>query len=357
MSGCGAQYTRTRRNAVLWNTAAQTVSEVAIDSSYQSTASFLEAVPIMTARLGRAKTGLTEQGLSMHEGASIAEALHGSLSQSLLVYLIQKKKHCALMRTLNEHKAANLRGSGGPGASGFLQYPSEPSCPIEDCLWSVTLRQRLGLSRAEASAEEMATIGGECHCRPIGGECCGAPLDGNGYHALNEQRGGGVFTRHNRLKRTIGGLIKRWRHTDPLYEQRVLAWDRRVRTSQGEAIEHAVLDIQYADQDGDYWIDVSVRHPAAGNTTNLRNAAKRDGEASRRGEREKHTRYPGQRLIPFVMETPGRIGAEARFWLLSQIRELPDDIQAYELQRAYRVINCAVQGEAAKQLRKAAGLK
>ena len=184
----------------------------------------------------------------MHEGASIAEALHGSLSQSLLVYLIQKKKHCALMRTLNEHKAANLRGSGGPGASGFLQYPSEPSCTIEDCLWSVTLRQRLGLSRAEASAEEMATISNTCHCRPIGGECCGAPLDGNGYHALNEQRGGGVFTRHNRLKRTIGGLIKRWRHTDPLYEQRVLAWDRRVRTSQGEATEHAFLGIQYADQ-------------------------------------------------------------------------------------------------------------
>ena len=155
----------------------------------------------------------------------------------------------------------------------------------------------------------------------------------------------------------MGSLIKRWLHSEPLYEQRVPAWDRRARSSQGEAIEHAVLDIQYADHDGDYWIDVSIRHPAAGDATNLRNAAKRDGEASRRGEREKHTRYPGQRLIPFIVETPGRIGAEARFWLLSQIRELPDDIQARELDRAYRAISCALQGEAAKQLRRAAGLK
>ena len=100
-----------------------------------------------------------------------------------------------------------------------------------------------------------------------------------------------------------------------------------------------------------------MRHPAASNATNFRNAAKRDGEASRRGERQKHSRYPGQRFISFVVETPGRIGAKARFWLLSQIRELPDDIQARELERAYRAISCVVQGEAAKQFRRAAGLQ
>ena len=51
----------------------------------------------------------------MHDGASLAEALHGSLSQSLLVHLNQKKQHCALMRTLDEYKASNQRGGGGPG--------------------------------------------------------------------------------------------------------------------------------------------------------------------------------------------------------------------------------------------------
>ena len=108
---------------------------------------------------------------------------------------------------------------------------------------------------------------------------------------------------------------------------------------------------------GTRWIDVSIRHPAAGNATEVRNAARRDGEASRKGERIKHERYPGDRLTPFVVETPGRIGAEARFWLLAQVRALPDDTQARELDRAYRAISCAVQSEIAQQLRRAAGLK
>lgn len=62
-------------------------------------------------------------------------------------------------------------------------------------------------------------------------------------------------------------------------------------------------------------------------------------------------------MVPFIVETPGRIGAEARFWLLQQIRQLPEDMQAAELDRAYRIISCVVQSEAAKQLRKAAALK
>ena len=162
--------------------------------------------------------------------------------------------------------------------------------------------------------------------------------------------------RHGRLQRVVGSLIKRWRQQEPLYEQRVPSWDRRARSSAGETIEHAVLDIEYADDDGTRWIDVSVRHPAAGSDTEVRNAARRDGEASRRGERTKHERYPGQRLTPFVTETPGRIGAEARYWLLSQVRALPEDTQARELDHAYRAISCAIQSEVAKQLRRAAGL-
>ena len=104
-------------------------------------------------------------------------------------------------------------------------------------------------------------------------------------------------------------------------------------------------------------IYVTVRQPAAGPDSFTRTAAKKDGEASRRAEREKHERYPGPQLTPFAVETPGRIGAEARFWLLAQVRELPTDMQDYELNRAYRAISCAVQSECAKQLRKAACLK
>ena len=89
----------------------------------------------------------------------------------------------------------------------------------------------------------------------------------------------------------------------------------------------------------------------------MRRAARRDGEASRRAERAKHARYPGPRLTPFAVETPGRLGAEARQWLLTQVRALPQDQQMKELTRAYKVVSCAVQGETAQQLRRAAGLR
>ena len=121
-------------------------------------------------------------------------------------------------------------------------------------------------------------------------------------------------------------------------------------------MERAILDVEYSEDDGRVWLDISVRHSAAGNNSELSTAARRDGEAARRGEREKHTRYPGDRLVPFVVECGGRLGGEARQWLRDQVRQLPEDTQSKELARAYKVVSCAVQGQIARQLRKAAGL-
>jgi hypothetical protein len=103
-----------------------------------------------------------------------------------------------------------------------------------------------------------------------------------------------------------------------------------------------------------HWIDVSVRHPAAGDAVNL--AAKRAGEAARRGEKDKHARYPGDRLTPFVVEVPGRLGGEARHWLLQLVRSQPEDLWTSELTRAYKVVSCALQAQTALQLRRAAGI-
>ena len=179
----------------------------------------------------------------------------------------------------------------------------------------------------------------------------------NGFHAITEQVGGGVLRRHGRLQKAVGGLVSRWLEVRPLFEQRVPAWDRpSTRPGALNSTEQAVLDIEYVGPDGRAYIDVTVRHPAAGDIASVRAASRRDGTTTRRAERQKHERYPGQSLTLFVVETTGRLGAEARFWLLAQVRCLSSEEQAKELLRAYQVVNCAVQGEAARQLRKAAGL-
>ena len=100
-----------------------------------------------------------------------------------------------------------------------------------------------------------------------------------------------------------------------------------------------------------------MRDSAAGNNSEVTRAARRDGEAARRGERCKHQRYPGDRLAAFVVESAGRVGGEARQWLLRHTNELPADRRTAEQTRAYKVVSCAVQAQVAKQLRKAAGLK
>ena len=271
---------------------------------------------------------------------------------------MQKKTYASLLATLTPAQAATTRGGGGPGAAGFLLYPSEASCGLEDALWSTALRQRLALPRAEYSQGELLQAKQQCQCRKDSGALCGEQLDSAGYHAITERSGGGTLERHNRLKGAVGALVSRWCGVQPLFEQRVPAWDRQSRRRDAnDAIERAVLDIEYVGEDGRQWLDVTVRHPAAGDNSSVRRAARKDGEATRRAEREKHQRYPGPQLTPFAVESPGRLGAEARLWLLQQVRSLPQDQQAKELARAYRVVSCAVQGEVARQLRRAAALR
>ena len=165
--------------------------------------------------------------------------------------------------------------------------------------------------------------------------------------------------RHNKVNKAVGGLLTRWRHCTPLFEQRVPTWDRPRRNPapNEDPTERAVLDLEYGAEGGRHWLDVTVRHPAAGDAAAVLGASRKDGEATRRAERCKHERYPGSQLTALAFETPGRLGAEARLWLLSEVRQLRPDTQAAELARAYKVLSNALQTEVVRQLRRAAGLR
>jgi len=352
--GLGAQLAGTRRHAAFlasWSTAAQ---EVAEDQGSGTLADCLERLPRAAQQLETARRGLQGQGLELAPGGDLATALQTPLKQGLATEKVQRTQRAALLRRLPLSRQAELRGAAGSGSGAFLSYPEDELCTLENALWEVGARRRLQLPRAELSQQELATAPATCCLRAAGGAGCHRALDDGGYHALTCQLGGGVVARHGGLNRRVGGLLQRWRGERPLLEQRVPTWDRRHADGR---TERAILDLEYQDDDGARWLDVSVRHPAAGTQAELRVAARRDGEASRRGEREKHTRYPGNRLTPFVLEAGGRLGAEARLWLLGQARLLPEDQQPRELARAYKVLSCGLQAAAARQLRKAAGLR
>ena len=352
--GVGAQLASTRRYAAYlasWGAAAEEVTE---DLGSGTLADCLVRLPRATTLLEKARQGLRAQGLELAGGGDLATALRTPLRQGLATEKVQKTTRAALLQRLPLSRQAELRGAAGRGSAGFLAYPEDALCTLEDAHWETATRQRLQLPRAELSQQELAAAGAACCLHGADGTSCARALDERGYHALTCQLGGGVVLRHGRLARRTGGLLTRWRGERPLFEQRVPTWDR---TRANGELERAILDLEYQDDDGRRWLDVSIRHPAAGTQAELRVAARRDGEASRRGERDKHARYPGARLTPFVLEAGGRMGAEARFWLLSQVRQMPEDQQQRELARAYKVLSCGLQADTAKQLRSAAGLR
>ena len=359
LGGVGVQWASTRRNAAFWAGWTALAHDVRLDVEVVTLTDLLEKLPAAAAQLQRARDGLTQQGAPAADGASLSNALGTHARQRTYLTVVQKKTHAALLQRLSTDEKAWLQGAGGSGAGGFLQYPEDANCAMEDELWSVALRQRVGLERAEQDQRQLPLATITCANKSAAGRPCSEQLDARGKHGSTCKLGGGVMRRHFHLEGTCAGLLKRWTGQAALTEQRVPTWDRPRRNPRPneDPVERAVLDVEYTDQNERRWIDVTVRHPAAGTAADVAAAAKRPGEASRRAEREKHERYPGPQLTAFVVELSGRLGGEARLWLKQQVQQhVPEDQWTRELGRAYKAVSCTVQSQLALQLRRASGL-
>ena len=359
LSGAGLQWAETRRHAAFWSGWTAAATEVKTDSGLETLADLLDKLPGTAAKLAAAREGLAAQGSPASYGASLADALDVHLKQRVFIAVAQKKTHAAHLQRLPTASKACFLAAGGPGAGAFLQYPEDANCSMEDALWCTAVRQRLGCARAEYNEQQYQHAAPHCCLKTHAGILCNSGLDANGLHCTTCQSGGGVMRRHARLAYANAGLVKRWTQQEPLMEQRVPAWDRDrpASSTAADPVERAILDVEYTATNERHWVDVSVRHPAAGSLSEVCRAAKRAGEAARRGERAKHIRYPGPQLTAFVVEVGGRLGGEARQWLRRQVQELPPDRWPSELAYGYKAVSCAVQSHTARQLRAASGLK
>ena len=95
-------------------------------------------------------------------------------------------------------------------------------------------------------------------------------------------------------------------------------------------------------------IDVVVSSPYAGGPEFRAACARRDGHACRRAAIAKRQRYPTEDLVPFAVETGGRLGADARALLarMAQAAEEPDR----EIQYLQRAVSSILQDGVARQL-------
>ena len=213
----------------------------------------------------------------------------------------------ALLRSLPDPDAADLRAHGGPGAGSFLLPSTEGIPPMPDEHFKVVLCDRLLLPVCQA--------GSYCQHRRRNGTICGAPLDARGHHARKCNIGGALDERHDSLRDYGASAWTGCTGVPALTEQRVPEWDRTVIDATGRAVlEEAVLDIVSSDpMTGQaVHVDVTVTTANPDDPSSLRGRARRDGRGAAEAAAGKRRRYnlAGASLVPMAFEDGGRAGEE-----------------------------------------------
>ena len=107
-------------------------------------------------------------------------------------------------------------------------------------------------------------------------------------------------------------------------------------------MERARLDIAFQGRAGTVYVDIAVTEATTASAQALSQRARVDGAAAAHEEQEKHWRYPGPDLIPFVLEAGGRLGESAESFLRSVA---PKDLEdrAAEIAAAKQALSCLLQ--------------
>ena len=248
--------------------------------------------------------------------------------QGQLQQQVNTTLHKLLLSTAAPETRGCIQSCEGREASAFMD-PPENEQPIPDDCARVALRLRLNAAYPVEGASAV------CQNKVQGGRCCGRACPGDhGHHALTCRIGGAVLTRHNRIRDVLAEWLKS-QGIGANTEQSVPEWDT--------PREQARLDVAYFDsRHGERFIDVAVlaAHTHKGLAAQIR---------LERHERKKHTRYPGPRLIPFVLDVRGLWGKEACAWARAMVRRLPKADRAAALQDLRWRVSQALQLAVAEQ--------
>ena len=150
--------------------------------------------------------------------------------------------------------------------------------------------------------------------------------------------------RHDGLVRCLGQLCARSLDPRPSMEQVIPELARPVQGQVGQAR----LDIVAHDGISGSLVGVVVVSPYAGDRNFRAACARRDGHASRRAAIAKRARYPTPDLVPFPLETGGRLGVEARSFIAKMANA--SEHRTTEFAYLYRAVSSVLQDGVARQL-------
>ena len=153
------------------------------------------------------------------------------------------------------------------------------------------------------------------------------------------------MVRHDAIVRLLESFAKRRADPKPYLEQVVpqlqVVVSGQVGTARLEVITH-IGSCRHL-------VDVTVVSPFAGSDAFRAVCSRRDGYAARRASVSKRTKYDQADLVPFAIETGGRLGADARSFLRKLAAEAPDPTA--ELTYMYWAVSALLQDGVARQFR------
>ena len=274
----------------------------------------------------------------------------------------RSKQQKELAADVSEAKAALLRSvlpeadrvdfdSCGGGGGLFLLPPLGRSHRLCDEYLYTSLRRRLRVAHPAHDPARMLAPSTHCKHRKASGLVCDEELDARGHHAAYCSSGGGSVHGHDAIVKWLAAWITQWSGLPASTEQYVPAWDR---TNSVGLVERARLDVSFVDAEGRRaYADVAVTSAFSIEQSVVLRRAQEPGLAALEMVRAKRARYRPEdnvhaALVPFVVESLGRVSAEARALIRSLAPDGPD--RSVVIRSALQDLAVLVQTRLAEQL-------
>jgi len=345
--GLGFQSAEWRRDPAVLGSWELCFRSVALAAGFSSALEFRDSCPLATQSILGAVATLRAAGVSYAFPWAACFGEPRAKQQKAISEDVYEAKAAALRSALSVDDRADVDSAGGGGGL-FLLPPLRALHRMCDEYFAVSLRRRLC---CQHPAHDPACVSGPTlHCkhpRPSGG-ICGEVLDARGHHAACCPFGGGVVAGHDGVVTWLARWLEDHSGHPTDTEQYVAAWTDEDGTL-------AKLDISFVDAEGRRaYVDVAFASASSSVPATVARHATEPGVAAadmvaRKRRRYKPEKNPGVGLVPFVVESLGRVSPEAQALLRAMA---PSDAQqrSAALRDARQTLAVLVQTRLAEQL-------
>jgi len=350
--GCGVSSAAQTRIPAYLGSWELCLAEVATTLGANSAQQFVAGLPTTRMTIETAAQDLRAQGVNDYTfDWEVVIVEPRKRRQHELTGAVQDIVYARLMQNLPEGDCVDFRSSGGTGAAGFLEPPTE-SLHMSDIHLRTAIRARLRLERPGFDAT-LGHTGPVTHCQhryARTGAYCGQTI-GPEHNPSLCHVGGGWERGHNLARNWLGKWITEQTGEQADLEQFVPAWNKRRKPTpehpEGKLVL-AKLDVSCMVNARRTHVDVAIPSAATLSPGTERTArAAEDGRAAAQMVRDKRERYPpdknpGEGLVAFVVESLGRPSAEAAAFLRALAPTDPAQ-RAVVLRAAWQALSIIIQ--------------